>query len=257
MIFWLLQWPGPDLRRSLRVPILNHRRNQIDAQTKHPGPTQRRPHHCCWTAAPAPNCKGEESMSFVGSDGRPEGVVGDREHQIRRRRAAGPSGLPARRGRHHHQQQLLDGAHPAGAVRAGPANGDATLERRPRMRSRPATSSTRRPMWPAASRLLLCRDRRNRARCPIPGRWDERLASASGRNTPSLLVEMGVDLIQAEYVGFIEDCRTAIDACSQTGVPSVLSGRSAYPTGRNHAIRRALGRSGQRLWSGIPWERSC
>ena len=27
-----------------------------------------------------------------------------------------------------------------------------------------------------------------------------------------LLVEMGVDLIQAEYVGFIEDCLTAVDA---------------------------------------------
>ena len=37
-----------------------------------------------------------------------------------------------------------------------------------------------------------------------------------------LLVEMGVDLIQAEYVGFIEDCLTAVDACSDAGATVFL-----------------------------------
>ena len=37
-----------------------------------------------------------------------------------------------------------------------------------------------------------------------------------------LLVEAGVDLIQAEYVGFIEDCLTAVDACSDAGATVFL-----------------------------------
>ena len=40
-----------------------------------------------------------------------------------------------------------------------------------------------------------------------------------------LLVEMGVDLIQAEYVGFIEDCLTAVDACSDAGAMVFLGVR--------------------------------
>ena len=46
-----------------------------------------------------------------------------------------------------------------------------------------------------------------------------------------LLVEMGVDLIQAEYVGFIEDCLTAVDACSQTGATVFLGIRHIRPDG--------------------------
>ena len=71
-----------------------------------------------------------------------------------------------------------------------------------------------------------------------------------------LLVEMGVDLIQAEYVGFIEDCLTACRRLFPDRRHG-LSGRSAYPTGRNHAIRRALGRLWSRLWRDAPWGRSC
>ncbi len=47
----------------------------------------------------------------------------------------------------------------------------------------------------------------------------------------SLLVEMGVDLIQAEYMGFIEDCLTAVDACSQTGATVCLGIRHIRPDG--------------------------
>ena len=47
----------------------------------------------------------------------------------------------------------------------------------------------------------------------------------------ALLVEMGVDLIQAEYLGFIEDCLTAFDACSQTGATVCLGIRHIRPDG--------------------------
>ena len=46
-----------------------------------------------------------------------------------------------------------------------------------------------------------------------------------------LLVEMGVDLIQAEYVGFIEDCLTAVDACSEAGATVFLGIRHLRPDG--------------------------
>ena len=46
-----------------------------------------------------------------------------------------------------------------------------------------------------------------------------------------LLVEMGVDLIQAEYVGFIEDCLTAVDACSDAGATVFLGVRHIRPDG--------------------------
>ena len=46
-----------------------------------------------------------------------------------------------------------------------------------------------------------------------------------------LLVEMGVDLIQAEYVGFIEDCLTAVDACAETGATVFLGIRHIRPDG--------------------------
>ena len=46
-----------------------------------------------------------------------------------------------------------------------------------------------------------------------------------------LLVEAGVDLIQAEYVGFIEDCVTAVDACSEAGATVFLGVRHIRPDG--------------------------
>lgn len=46
-----------------------------------------------------------------------------------------------------------------------------------------------------------------------------------------LLVEAGVDLIQAEYVGFIEDALTAVDACSEPGVTVFLGIRHIRPDG--------------------------
>ena len=46
-----------------------------------------------------------------------------------------------------------------------------------------------------------------------------------------LLVEMGVDMIQAEYVGFIEDAVTAVDACTETGATVFLGIRHIRPDG--------------------------
>ena len=46
-----------------------------------------------------------------------------------------------------------------------------------------------------------------------------------------LLVEAGVDLIQAEYVGFIEDALTAVDACSEAGATVFLGIRHLRPDG--------------------------
>ena len=46
-----------------------------------------------------------------------------------------------------------------------------------------------------------------------------------------LLVEVGVDLIQAEYVGFIEDALTAVDACSDAGATVFLGIRHIRPDG--------------------------
>ena len=46
-----------------------------------------------------------------------------------------------------------------------------------------------------------------------------------------LLVEMGVDLIQAEYVGFIEDCLTAVVACTGAGATVLLGIRHIRPDG--------------------------
>ena len=40
-----------------------------------------------------------------------------------------------------------------------------------------------------------------------------------------LLAEMGVDLILAEYVGYIADCVAAVDACAQAGIPVFLGVR--------------------------------
>lgn len=47
----------------------------------------------------------------------------------------------------------------------------------------------------------------------------------------TLLVEMGVDLIQAEYVGFIEDALTAVDACTEAGATVFLGIRHIRPDG--------------------------
>ncbi len=46
-----------------------------------------------------------------------------------------------------------------------------------------------------------------------------------------LLAEMGVDLIQAEYLGFTEDCLTAVDSCAQAGLPVLLGVRHIRPDG--------------------------
>ena len=46
-----------------------------------------------------------------------------------------------------------------------------------------------------------------------------------------LLVEMAVDLIQAEYLSFIEDCLTAVDACTEAGATVFLGIRHTRPDG--------------------------
>ncbi len=46
-----------------------------------------------------------------------------------------------------------------------------------------------------------------------------------------VLAEMGVDLILAEYVGRIEDCVTAVDACATAGLPVILGVRHVTPEG--------------------------
>ena len=51
-----------------------------------------------------------------------------------------------------------------------------------------------------------------------------------------LLADLGVDLILAEYLGFVSDCVAAVDACAETGLPVVLgirhigkNGEMQYP----------------------------
>ena len=46
-----------------------------------------------------------------------------------------------------------------------------------------------------------------------------------------LLAGEGADLILAEYVGFIEDCAAAIDACGEAGLPVVLGVRHIQESG--------------------------
>ncbi len=70
-----------------------------------------------------------------------------------------------------------------------------------------------------------------------------------------LLVEAGVDLIQAEYVGFIEDCLTAVDACSDAGA-TVFLGFGI--SGRTAPCNTASGwKTWPRLWRDARWGRSC
>ncbi len=47
-----------------------------------------------------------------------------------------------------------------------------------------------------------------------------------------LLVEAGADAILPEYVGYIEDCVAAVDACAEAGVPVLLGVRHVQPDGR-------------------------
>jgi homocysteine S-methyltransferase len=47
-----------------------------------------------------------------------------------------------------------------------------------------------------------------------------------------LLAEMGVDLILAEYVGYIADCVAAVDACAEAGLPVFLGVRHIADDGR-------------------------
>jgi len=54
-----------------------------------------------------------------------------------------------------------------------------------------------------------------------------------------LLTEVGVDLMLPEYVGTIEDCVTAVDACASTGLPVVL--------GVRHITADGLMQYGERL----------
>jgi homocysteine S-methyltransferase len=46
-----------------------------------------------------------------------------------------------------------------------------------------------------------------------------------------VLAEMGVDLMLAEYVGYVQDCVTAVDACAEGGLPVVLGVRHVTPEG--------------------------
>ena len=47
-----------------------------------------------------------------------------------------------------------------------------------------------------------------------------------------LLVEAGADAILPEYVGYIEDCVAAVDACAEAGAPVLLGVRHVRPDGR-------------------------
>ena len=47
-----------------------------------------------------------------------------------------------------------------------------------------------------------------------------------------LLVEAGADMILPEYVGYIEDCVAAVDACAEAGAPVLLGVRHVQPDGR-------------------------
>ncbi len=46
-----------------------------------------------------------------------------------------------------------------------------------------------------------------------------------------LLADEGADLILAEYVGFIEDCEAAVDACAEAGLPVFLGVRHIQENG--------------------------
>jgi S-methylmethionine-dependent homocysteine/selenocysteine methylase len=46
-----------------------------------------------------------------------------------------------------------------------------------------------------------------------------------------LLAEAGADVILAEYVGYIEDCVAAVDACAESGSPVFLGVRHLQPDG--------------------------
>ena len=47
-----------------------------------------------------------------------------------------------------------------------------------------------------------------------------------------LLADVGVDLILAEYLGFIADCVAAVDACAEASLPVFLGVRHIGPTGK-------------------------
>lgn len=59
-----------------------------------------------------------------------------------------------------------------------------------------------------------------------------------------LLADIGVDLILAEYVGFIADCVAAVDACAEAGLPVFLGVRHIGPDGKMQ-YNDALGRRRQ------------
>ena len=47
-----------------------------------------------------------------------------------------------------------------------------------------------------------------------------------------LLADAGVDVVLAEYVGYLEDCVAAVDACAESGVPVFLGVRHVQPNGK-------------------------
>ena len=47
-----------------------------------------------------------------------------------------------------------------------------------------------------------------------------------------LLADAGADVILAEYVGYMEDCVAAVDACAEAGAPVFLGVRHIQPDGR-------------------------
>lgn len=47
-----------------------------------------------------------------------------------------------------------------------------------------------------------------------------------------LLAELGIDLVLAEYLGYVSDCVAAVDACAQTGLPVFLGVRHIDPDGK-------------------------
>ena len=47
-----------------------------------------------------------------------------------------------------------------------------------------------------------------------------------------LLADAGVDVVLAEYVGYIDDCVAAVDACAEAGVPVFLGVRHVQRDGR-------------------------
>ena len=74
------------------------------------------------------------------------------------------------------------------------------------------------------------------ARTDIAGSDVEQMGADAVREEFSapaqLLAEAGADAILPEYVGYIEDCVAAVDACAEAGLPVLLGVRHVQPDGR-------------------------